>query len=303
MKSRLHIQDTGTKMFKLLFLITFIAFLFVLKPVRAVKGAVPLDEWSFDRVIAKFDTVLVKFDASYPYGDKHEAFKSVAEELKSSQDLLIAEVGIKDFGEHDNQKLAERFGIMTKKDWPAMRLFIKDEDEPFSFNNNQVWTADEIKKFIKGHSNVYLGLQGCLEKFDKLAGEFTGASNKEAVLKKVEKEAEFLKSESDKKSAQIYVKYMKKILEKESFVQDETKRLNKIIQEGKVKADKKQDLQIKANILTSFSPLRSELWYRAFIKQLLFVLGVINFVLFAGYFLYLRDRNIFVSIHLPFLIN
>jgi len=284
----------------LLFLSSVVLLAIFTTPVSAVKGAVPLDEYNFDRIISRFETVLVKFDASYPYGEKHEAFRNVAEELKSSQDILIAEVGIKDFGEHDNQKLAERFGIMSKKDWPALRLFIKGEDEPFSLNHNYIWSVDEIKKFIKEHSNVYLGLEGCIESFDKLAAEFTGSSAKQAVIARTEKEASSLKSQTDKKSAEIYIKYMKKILEKEAFVQDETKRLHKIIQEGKVKAEKKHDLQIKSNILSSFSPLRSELWYRAFIKQVLFVLGVINFILFAGYFLYVRDHNIFVSIHLPF---
>lgn len=248
-----------TEMFKLLIASYFVGLFAILRPVECVKGAVPLDEWNFDRVISRFDNVLVKFDASYPYGDKHEAFKTVAEELKSSQEILIVEIGIKDFGEHDNQNLAERFGVNSKKDWPALRLFVKGEDEPFSFNNNQRWTVDEVKKFVKEHSNVYLGLEGCLETFDKLASEFTKASNKETVLKKAESEAQKLKNGVDKNSAEIYIKYMSKILQKESFVQDETKRLNKIIQEGKVKPDKKRDLQLKANILASFSVLRSEL--------------------------------------------
>lgn len=52
---------------------------------------------------------------------------------------------------------------------------------------------------------------------------------------------------------------MYKILEKESFVEDEKKRLKKIITEGKVKAEKKKILQIRSNILTSFNPFKAEL--------------------------------------------
>lgn len=81
----------------------------LLQPSEAnVKGAVILDEYNFDKVIERFDVALVKFDAVYPFGEMHDAFKQVAEELKDSKDILIATVGIKDFGEHDNQKLAER---------------------------------------------------------------------------------------------------------------------------------------------------------------------------------------------------
>ncbi|XP_050308493.1 endoplasmic reticulum resident protein 29 [Anthonomus grandis grandis] len=232
---------------------------YYLLPVRgSVKGAVPLDEFTFDRIISKFDTVLVKFDAVYPYGEAHDAFNKVTEELKTSDDILLAEVGIKDFGEHDNQKLGERFGIMSKKDWPALRLFVKGEDEPFSMNNNHVWNVDEIKKFIKEHSNVYLGLTGCSQSFDRLAGEFAGAIDKEAILKLAEKTAEGLTNENEKRTAAIYIKYMKKALEKETFVEDEKKRLKKIM-ESKIKEEKKQDLQVRSNILSSFTPLKTEL--------------------------------------------
>ncbi|XP_066261543.1 endoplasmic reticulum resident protein 29 [Euwallacea similis] len=224
-----------------------------------VKGAVILDEYNFDKVISRFENVLVKFDAVYPFGEKHDAFKTVAEELKDANDLLIVTIGIKDFGDHDNQKLAERFGINTKKDWPSLRLFVKGEEEPFSLNKEDIWSVNEIKKFIREYSNVYLGLPGCLEKFDKLAVDFSTAGDKEAVIKNAEKEAKTLQTEADIKTANTYIKFMKKSLENESFIEVERKRLNKILKESKVKADKKENMQLRANILTSFIPVKTEL--------------------------------------------
>ncbi|XP_066149162.1 endoplasmic reticulum resident protein 29 [Euwallacea fornicatus] len=224
-----------------------------------IKGAVILDEHNFDKVLSKFENVLVKFDAVYPFGEKHDAFKTVAEELKDANDLLIVTIGIKDFGDHDNQKLAERFGINTKKDWPSLRLFIKGEEEPFSLNREDVWSVNEIKKFIREYSNVYLGLPGCLEKFDKFAIEFSAAKDKEAIIENAEKEAETLQAEADIKAANTYIKFMKKSLENESFIEVERKRLNKILKEGKVKTDKKENMQLRANILTSFIPIKAEL--------------------------------------------
>lgn len=160
-----------------------------------VPGSISVDEFSFDKIVPRFDTVLVKFDASYPYGDKHEAFSTVAKELKTSSDILFAEVGVKDWGDLENQKLAERFGIKSKQDWPALRLFVKGEDEPFNFNSDRLWSADEIKKFIREHSNIYLGLEGCIEQFDKLASEFSAVSDKNNIIKKAEKAASLIKSE------------------------------------------------------------------------------------------------------------
>ena len=49
---------------------------------------------SLFQLIPKFKAVLVKFDESYPYGDKHDAFKKVAEASLSQPDLLMAEVNI-----------------------------------------------------------------------------------------------------------------------------------------------------------------------------------------------------------------
>ena len=49
---------------------------------------------SLFQLIPKFKAVLVKFDESYPYGDKHDVFKKVAEASLSQPDLLMAEVNI-----------------------------------------------------------------------------------------------------------------------------------------------------------------------------------------------------------------
>ena len=66
----------------------------------------------------------MKFDVAYPYGPKHDAFNKMAEAAKTAQDVLVAEVGIKDYGEKENSDLAERFKI-DKEQYPVVKLFVK----------------------------------------------------------------------------------------------------------------------------------------------------------------------------------
>jgi endoplasmic reticulum protein 29 len=42
------------------------------------------------------------------------------------EDLLVGEVGIKDYGEKDNNDLGDRFGV-NKEDYPVVVLFLKDQ--------------------------------------------------------------------------------------------------------------------------------------------------------------------------------
>ena len=53
---------------------------------------------------------MVKFDVAYPYGEKHDEFAKLAVDGAEVDDLMIAEVGIKDYGEKDNEELGNRFG-------------------------------------------------------------------------------------------------------------------------------------------------------------------------------------------------
>jgi endoplasmic reticulum protein 29 len=109
------------------FLASFILAAFV--PVAVginCKGCTPLDGLSFDKMINKFRVSVVKFDVAYPYGDKHEEFAKFSVDAAEVEDLLVGEVGIKDYGEKDNNDLGDRFGV-NKEDYPVVVLFLKDQ--------------------------------------------------------------------------------------------------------------------------------------------------------------------------------
>ena len=92
-------------------------------------GCLSLDPLTFNKVVTKFESVLVKFDVAFAYGQDHEAFSAFAAEIQNStltpfstKELIIASVGIKDYGDKENADLGKRYGI-TGDVFPVIKLF------------------------------------------------------------------------------------------------------------------------------------------------------------------------------------
>lgn len=123
------------KIISILFTISFINFGY------CCTGCVNLDEITFEKVIKKFKSALVKFDDQFPFGDIHDNWTTFANEINNKTtsgtdhpDLLIAVVGVKDYGELDNKFLAEKYGLFKRQDAPVIKLFIDgDLENPISF--------------------------------------------------------------------------------------------------------------------------------------------------------------------------
>lgn len=217
------------------------------------KGCVPLDIFTFDKIISKFRAAAIKFDVAYPYGTKHDEFAKVAEAAHTVPDLLVGEVGVKDYGEKENADLAERYKV-NKDDFPIVKLFVAGVSEPYTFSDSE-FTADNIKKFIRTKSNVHIGLPGCLEAFDKIAAKFSQATDpdvKKALLREAEDLWDNTTGRADQKTAEVYVKTMRKALDKgDDFVSNELKRVQSLAK-GKISKEKKEEMQQRINILQSF---------------------------------------------------
>ncbi|XP_022108445.1 endoplasmic reticulum resident protein 29-like [Acanthaster planci] len=219
-----------------------------------VPGSLQLDSLIFDKVIRHFKAVLVKFDESYPYGEKQEEYKKIAARGSSQPDLIIAEVGISDYSDNGNKDLAERFSV-TKEDRPAYKLFLQGEEKPIDYEGEV--KSSSILEFVRERSGLWIGLEGCLQSFDKLAEEFVaagGETERKRALEATRAEKEKLTSEEERKSADVYIKVMEKILEKgEGFAMTETVRIKKLVTE-KLTANKRKVFEAKLNILLSFKP-------------------------------------------------
>ncbi|XP_023946027.1 endoplasmic reticulum resident protein 29 [Bicyclus anynana] len=221
--------------------------------VSADKGSVELSEYTFDKIVSKFDAALVKFDVAFPFGDKHDAFVALAQEAKELDELLFAEVGIKDYGERENEILGLKYGA-TKESFPVVKLFLKGKNEPISFDETKGFTSEELRRFVRDNSGIYLSLPGCIRDLDTLAIKFQNSAKeeREKILKETENVVEKLDTQ-DAATGKIYKTIMQKVLEKgDEFIGTEINRINKLLT-GKISNEKKKELASRINILQSFS--------------------------------------------------
>ncbi|XP_037950327.1 protein windbeutel [Teleopsis dalmanni] len=217
-------------------------------------GCVDLDEVNFDKTVLRFPYALVKFDIAFPYGEKHEAFAAFSKTAHQVTDeLLVATVGIKDYGEMENKLLGDRYKVDDKA-FPAIFLFKGSSDKYVQFPTYLDVTLDNLKKFVTENSELYIGREGCLKAYNLIIKNYANLSN-ELQLEKITEAEEALKSvtrENEKINARNYLLFMRKINEKGyEFVDEETKRLQRL-RAGKVAEAKKVELTHKLNVLESF---------------------------------------------------
>jgi len=219
------------------------------------KGAIGLDSLTFDKVVTKFKASLVKIDTAYPYGEKQDEWAKVAVDLKATPDLLVADVGVRDYGEKENEDIANKYSI-KKDDFPQIRLFLNgDLENPVPFEGKD-FKADDIKAFVKERAGIKILLDSCLEEFDDLAAKFAKhkASKEEQkkVLETAKTKASALNKEPEKKSANIYVKIMEKAIERGVVFYDSERQRVQNLLSGKLSDTKKKELQGRLNIIQSF---------------------------------------------------
>ncbi|KAH8415801.1 hypothetical protein KR222_001166 [Zaprionus bogoriensis] len=218
-------------------------------------GCVDLDELNFDKTVARFPYALVKLDIAFPYGEKHEAFAQFAKAAhKVTDELLVATVGIKDYGELENKALGERFHV-DEKNFPRILLFKQGQLQDYvPFPAHLDVTLDNLKSFVSGNTELYIGRDGCLKQFNDAVRQYANQPDAKQLelLEQLQQQQQQLAQPEEQQSGQVYLVYMRKINELGyDFVEEETKRLLRL-KAGKVSAAKKTELQRKLNILETF---------------------------------------------------
>lgn len=217
-------------------------------------GCVDLDEMNFDKTIVRFPYALVKLDIAFPYGEKHEAFAEFSKAAHLVTDeLLVATVGIKDYGELENKALGERYQVDEKK-FPGIFLFKGKLEDYVQFPAHLDVTLDNLKSFVSSNTELYIGRDGCLKEFNDAVRQYANQEDDRQLelLEQLQQWQQQLQRPEEQQSAKVYLVYMRKIQEiGYGFVEEETKRLLRL-KAGKVTTEKKAELQRKLNILETF---------------------------------------------------
>merc|ERR1712060_952417 len=212
------------------------------------RGILKLDNTTFDRIIDGSRSVFVRFDKEYSYGEEHDAWKEYAKTVgESAADLLSADVGVSEYGDKDNSDLAERFSVKTE-DFPRFLLFTKGLSTAAPVVYTGAKKTEEFLRFAQEKAGAWIGLPGQIKELDALAKELAGAADKAVVIKK----AEAIAADSKEDTAKYYIKVMQKAGTDAEFVTKETTRLKRMMEDGSVKASKKEQFGRRLNVLSSF---------------------------------------------------
>uniref|UniRef100_U5EN53 Putative endoplasmic reticulum resident protein 29 n=1 Tax=Corethrella appendiculata TaxID=1370023 RepID=U5EN53_9DIPT len=233
----------------------------ILTVFASAKGCVELDNLTFDKLIRRFEWSLVKFDVAFPYGDKHEAFTSLAKEIGTSQDeILFGLVGVKDYGEKDNSDLAERFKVPNE--YPEIKLFNKNL-EYIDYPSKLEVTLDNLRQFVRDKTNLHIVLPECYQEYDKLAAKLRkNIADNQLADELFENISE--KDSNKSKSLKIYQLFANKLStlaanKIDEYLENEEKRLKNLIETGKLSENKKSELKAKVNILQSFKTVKPKI--------------------------------------------
>lgn len=106
------------------------------------------------------------------------------------------------------------------------------------------------------NTGIRILLDKCLGDFDAIAEKLmrpeTSKDEQSKLLEEAQSKASKLSKDDDKKSADVYIKVMQKVIERgPKFVESEKVRVKNIM-DGKISTTKKNELQARLNILTSF---------------------------------------------------
>eukprot|EP00457_Paulinella_chromatophora_P012292 gb/GEZN01012491.1/.p1 GENE.gb/GEZN01012491.1/~~gb/GEZN01012491.1/.p1 ORF type:complete len:244 (+),score=51.73 gb/GEZN01012491.1/:149-880(+) len=237
-------------------MLAFLSLLSVLRSVcaqSAVYGTLLLDNVTFSKIVGRDYDTFVKFDKQYPYGDEQDEWKKLAVTTRGASSLILASVGVSEYGDKENDDLRERFNVKVEA-FPKFFFFKKGAGTKNPTIYDGAAKEMEMARWLMDKAGIYIGLPGQLQDFDVLAKGFVnkGAEEQAEMVKQSEALLAGTKNSEEQDYGKFYVRVMKKIVaEGKDFLKTEEERIKRIMS-GKLKPEKKDSFAKRLNILPSF---------------------------------------------------
>lgn len=231
-----------------------------LKDKAETRGVVLLDSITFPKIVpSSTASVVVLVCKKTQIGDygtdsiRHDYFNfaTLAQYKGEGDELLFAQVILNGA---ENSQMVHEWGGDLAYDHPQLFLFPKGSADPVLYPKTGEVSTEALTRFLSEHTSFYYGLQGTVKELDKLAFSFlsSAASTKQKLLEEAAAVLSTLEEES-KERAEIYIKTMRKVIEKgSSFVKKEIDRLKKLIDSEKVSKATEKGLEMRLTILKNF---------------------------------------------------
>lgn len=229
------------------------------KDENEARGVLLLDGFTFNKVVPheKY-AVLVGFFKKSDIGRNSKAdslrddfleFAVDGNKIGDLDEIICAQVIINGA---ENKAIADRYGVSNL---PQIILFQKNETSPIFFDDRKAG-AETISDFVSEFTGFYVRMEGHIEVYDKLIYKFLKpditATERESLIAEAEAALPAILN-FEKPLAEYYLKVMKKVHETGfDYVLTEYKRVEGIVEAGKVSKEKIAELTKKFNILLHF---------------------------------------------------
>jgi len=224
----------------------FIGATFILSSLAGDEGILELDDHTFPKLVGKDFNVFVEF---VEYGWKTTTdYKDVADNYKTSDDILIAKVDISNVND-----------ASLKLENPPVGRFYPKGSLSFSEFDGDLEDASAIIGFIDSNLNPLL------KKLNELVKSFSAniGAGKTAEAEKAQKDAEAtieeLGEEFKESTGKIFSVIFKRIKDKgATFAQSEFDRVSNIVKGGSLSEKKAKQMKQRLNILRTFGASDAE---------------------------------------------
>lgn len=211
-----------------------------------------LTDKTFAETIGGDKNILVAFTAPWCGHCKNLAptWELVANDFVNDENVIIAKVDV----EAGNSKATAKEQGVTG--YPTILWFPAGSKEATKYQGGR--TEEKLLEYVNKHAGTHRvpggnldATAGTIEALDTVVAKLTG-SNIAEINSEIQKQAETLKDSAQYKYAEYYVKVFDKLSNTDGYAAKELARLDGILTKGGLAPAKRDEIQLKTNVLRKF---------------------------------------------------